>query len=337
MAKQKVEKEGNAAILAGLEKKYGMGRASVNDLTIVSTGSLQLDMAMQIGGTALGKIVEIFGPESSGKSTITLHQIAEYQKAFPDRKVALFDYEHSFDPRYAESIGVDVDNLLIYQPDDQESGYNMILALIEKKLVSAVIIDSQTAAAPKAIVDGEMGDSTIGLQARLNSKFCLKIKGLLSINDSTLFVISQTRDNIGGMGDPVTTTGGKAFKFYADVRWKLWKVANKDNEWNATTIDVIKSKVGKPYGKANVNIVWGKGFDKVGEVLSYAEEFGIILRGGSWYSYGETKIGQGLANVKQLMDDNPELYEEIMEKVLNKLKNVENVKEDLQQAQEITT
>ena len=325
MAKQKVEKLGNDAILADLEKKYGMGRPSIDELTITSTGSLQLDQAMYIGGTALGKIVEVFGPESSGKSTIMLHQIAEYQKAFPNRKVSMLDYEHSFDPVYAASLGVDVDSLLIYQPDNMESGYDMALGLIEKELVSCIIIDSQTAAPPKAVVEGEMKDSTIAMQARLNSKFCLKVKGQLSIHGVTLFFVSQTRDSIGSLSnDPTITTGGKAIKFYADIRWKLWKVANKDNEWNATTIDVIKSKVGKPFGQAKINILWGKGFDIVGETLAYAEEFGIIIRGGSWYSYGETKIGQGLEKVKQTMEDNPELYEEIREKVINKLKNIDH-------------
>jgi recombination protein RecA len=298
-----------------------MGRPSINELIITSTGSVQLDQAMKIGGTALGKIVEIFGAESSGKSTIMLHQIAEYQKAFPDRKVALFDYEHSFDPRYATNLGVDVDKLLIYQPDNMESGYDMILGMIEKDLVSCVVVDSQTAAPPKAVVDGEMSDSTIALQARINSKFCLKVKGQLSIHGATLFFVSQTRDAVGSMGETTITTGGKAIKFYADIRWKLWKTAKKDDELNITTIDVIKSKVGVAFGQAVVNILWGKGFDTVMEILDYAENFGIIKRGGSWYSYGETKLGQGIEKVKQLMDDNPELYDEIREKVINKLKN----------------
>lgn len=323
--KEKVEKQGDEAVLADLERKYGMEKPPLHDQVITSTGSIQLNQAMKIGGTALGKIVEIFGPESSGKSTIMLHQIAEYQKAFPNKKVALFDYEHSFDPEYATNLGVDVDALLIYQPDNMESGYDMILGLIQKELVSCVVIDSQTSAPPKAVVDGEMGDSTIALQARINSKFCLKAKGQLSIHKAILFFVSQTRNNIGSMGDPNTTTGGLAIKFYADVRWKLWKTAKKDDELNITTIDVIKSKVGKPYGQAVVNIIWGKGFDTVGEVINYGEDLGILKRGGSWYSYGETKLGQGLENVKQLMEDNPELYEEIREKVLKTLEDAKKV------------
>jgi recombination protein RecA len=319
MAKIKEPKQGLEAILAELEKKYGLGKPNINDLTIVSTGSIQLDRAMGIGGTALGKIVEIFGPESSGKSTITLHQIAEYQKAFPDKRVALFDYEHSFDFRYATTIGVDMDKLLIYQPNDQESGYDMILGLIEKDIVSCVVIDSQTAAAPKAIIDGDMGDATIGLQARNNSKFCLKVKGQLSIHQTALFIVSQTRSNIGGMSSGEISTGGNAIKFYADARWKVWKQNDKVNELNKTTVDVIKSKVSKPFGQAKLNILWGIGFDTLGEIIDYGLEFGIIKRSGSWYSYKETQIGQGTEGVKITLKDNPELLDELTNLVMEKL------------------
>ena len=331
MAKQKIEKQGNEEVLASLEKKYGMGRASINDLTVVSTGSMQLDRAMEIGGTAVGKMIELFGENSCGKSTLCLHQMAEYQKAFPDRKVALFDFENSFDKKYAEAIGVNTDELLIYQPDFQEVGYNMILALIEKNLVSCIVIDSQTAACPKAIIDGEMGDSTIGLQARNNSKFCMKVKGLLNIHNTTLFIISQTRSNIGGYGEPTITSGGNAIKFYADARWKIWKIGDKEHEANKTTVDVVKSKIGKPFGQAKFQIQWGVGISKEREVLDYATEFGIIKQAGSWFSYGDSKIGQGIDNVKQLMEDNPELYEEIRNKVINRLNNTEDVKEIVSQ------
>lgn len=323
MAKKiKEEKSNFQTILEELEKKYGMGRPNINDLTIVSTGSLQLNQAMQIGGTALGKIIEIFGPESSGKSTITLHQIVEYQKAFPERRVAIFDYEHSFDLKYATSIGIDIDKLLIYQPNDQESGYDMILGLIEKDLVSCIVIDSQTAAAPKTVIDGDMGDATIAVQARNNSKFCLKVKGLLSIHNTSLFIVSQTRDSIGSMSsDPTITTGGKAIKFYADVRWKVWKQNDKVNELNKTTIDVIKSKVGKPFGQAKLNILWGEGFDTIGEIIEYCVEFNIIKRSGSWFSYGDIQLAQGTEKVKILLKDNIELLEELTKKVMNKLMN----------------
>jgi recombination protein RecA len=319
MAKIKIEKQGKSDILTELEKKYGLERISINDLTIVSTGSLQLNKAMGVGGTALGKIIEIFGPESSGKSTITLHQICEYQKAFPEKQVALFDYEHSFDKKYARSLGVNIDTLLIYQPETQESGYDMVLALIEKDITSAIVIDSQTAATPKAVLEGDMGDSTIGLQARINSKFCMKVKGLLDIHNCTLFIVSQLRDAIGSMGEPTTTTGGKAIKFYADVRWKVWKMNDKANELNKTTIDVVKNKLSNPFGQAKINILWGDGFDKIGEIIDYAVEFNLIKKGGAgWYSIGEIKL-QGDDKVKDFLEDNPELYKEWETIIKNKL------------------
>lgn len=332
MAKQKEIKTGFQETLDALEKKYGLNRAPLEELTIVSTGSLQLDEAMHIGGTALGKMVEIFGPNSSGKSTLCLHQMVEYQKTFPDKRVALFDYENSFDLKYAEALGVDTDKLLIYQPDNQEMGYNMILALIDKELVSCIVIDSQTAASPKAVVEGNMEDATIALQARNNSKFCLKVKGLLSIHKTTLFIISQTRNNIGNfMGEPTITSGGEAIKFYSDIRWKIWKLNDKPNEQNKTTVDVVKSKVGKPFGQAKFNIIWGKGISKEHEILDYAIEFDIIKKGGAWYSYEETKIGQGIENTITILKDNLELYEEIRNKVINRLKNPNNAKEVPQQ------
>jgi recombination protein RecA len=327
MAKLKEEKKGMDAILEALEKKYGVERPSIDDLKIISTGSLQLNEAMGINGTALGKIIEIFGPESSGKSTIVLHQLAEYQKAFPDKRVALFDYEHSFDKKYAIALGVDMDKLLLYQPETQESGYDMVLALIEKEIVSCIVIDSQSAATPTAVLEGDMGDSTIGLQARINSKFCMKVKGMLNNHNCTLFLISQLRDAIGSMGEPTTTTGGKAIKFYADVRWKVWKMNDKINELNKTTVDVIKNKLASPFGQAKFNIVWGNGIDKLGEVLEYAVEFNIIKKAGSWYSYGESKLGQGAEGVKTLFKDNLEFFEEIESKVINRLKNPEETNE----------
>ena len=328
MARQKEEKQGLDKILEDLEKKYGLGRINPDIHTIVSTGSLQLNKAMGINGTALGKIIEIFGPESSGKTTITLHQIAEYQKAFPEKKVALFDYEHSFDKKYAEALDVDVDNLLIYQPDTQENGYDMIIGLIEKDIVSCVVIDSQSAATPKIILQGEMGDSTIGLQARNNSKFCMKIKGLLDIHNCTLFVVSQLRDAIGSMGEPTTTTGGKAFRFYADVRWKIWKTNDKSNELNKTTVDVVKNKLSNPFGKAEFKIKWGEGISEKDEVLDYACDFGIVKKSGSWFSYEDNKLGQGSENVIELFEDNPELYIEIKEKVLINLENKPKLEEN---------
>ncbi len=322
MAKQKIEKQGNNAILEELEKKYGLGRIDPKSLTVIDTGSIQLNKATGINGLPLGKIIEIFGAESSGKSTITLHLIAEFQKAIPDKRVVLFDFEHSFDKRYASNLNVDVDKLLIYQPDYMEMGYDMILGLIEKDIVSLVVLDSQTAAMPKAVIDGDMGDATIGLQARINSKFCGKIKGLLSIHNSTLVSISQTRANIGGMTPGDISTGGNAWKFYADMRWKVWKMNDKINEANKTTIDVIKNKTSKPFGQAKINILWGVGYDKLGEIIDYACDFNIIKKGGSWFTFREEKF-QGTDKIKVFLEDNPDVLEYITKEVINKLENTD--------------
>ena len=327
MARKKQQKDDSElSVIEKLEAKYGVGSTTTQSSVIISTGSMQLDRAMKIGGTTLGKIIEIWGPNSSGKSTLMLHQIAEYQKAFPDKLVALFDYEYSYDARYAKAIGVDVDTLKHYCPDTQEAGYNMILDLIATNLFSCIVIDSQTAAPPKAVLEGEMGDSTIALQARNNSKFCLKVKGLLSIHNVTLFVVSQTRNSIGGISnDPTVTTGGEAFKFYSDVRWKVWKMNDKDNELSKTTVDVVKSKIGKPFGQAKFSILWGLGISRMDEIIDYADDLKIIKKSGTWYSYEGTTIGQGNKGVKETFNDNPELYEEITEKVKNKLDNKINL------------
>jgi|SRR6478736_526175 len=319
MAK-KAEKSSLETLLEGLEKKYGVSRSDLEEVQVVSTGSIQLNKALGINGIPVGKIIELFGAESSGKSTITLHLISEFQKAFSDKKVALFDYEHSFDRKYATNLGVDVDNLLIYQPDNMESGYDLILGLIENDIVSLVVLDSQTAAMPKAIIDGDMGDATIGLQARINSKFCGKIKGLLSTHNTTLVSISQTRANIGGMTPGDVSTGGNAWKFYADMRWKVWKMNDKINEANKTTIDIIKNKLANPFGQAKLSILWGMGFDKVGEIIDYACEFDIIKKGGAWFTFREEKF-QGEEKVKVFLEENPEVLEYIKEEVLKKLNN----------------
>jgi recombination protein RecA len=319
MGAKKVEKTDMDVMIATLEKKYGLGRLTPEELTIVSTGSLQLNQAMGTGGTAVGKFIELFGPESCGKSTLTLHQIAEYQKAFPEKRVALFDYEHSFDKKYALALGVDVTNLLIYQPETQEEGFDMAIALVEKDIVSCIVIDSQSAAMPKAVLQGEMGDSTIALQARNNSKFCMKIKGLLDIHNCTLFVISQLRDAIGSMGESTITTGGKAIKFYADVRWKIWKMNDKENELNKTTVDVIKNKLSSPFGQAKFAIDWGHGIDKLGEILEYAIEFDIVKKAASWYSYKEFKC-QGADKMKDYLEENIEELLAVEKEVLTQLK-----------------
>jgi recombination protein RecA len=270
---------------------------------------------------------ELFGPESCGKSTLTIHQLLEYQLAVPDKKVALIDFEHAFDKNYAKSIGLDINpnRFLIYQPDSLEDGYNMVLGLVESEIISCAVLDSQTAATPKAIINGEIGDATIGLQARLNSIFCLKIKSLLSKHNCSLFVISQLRSDIGGMSQGDKPSGGNAWKFYADARWKVWKMNDKINELNKTTVDVIKNKLASPFGQAKFNINWGTGISKEDEVLDYACDFDIIKKAGSWFSYGDTKLGQGSDKVITLFKDNPEFYEEIYDKVIARLKNEKEV------------
>jgi len=309
-------------ILLELEKKFGLeSKKSKGDTKSVSSGSYRLDRATEIGGHPIGKVIEMFGLESSGKSTIALHAIKEFQIAFPGRKVALYDFEHSFSEKYAENIGVDVDALLIYQPDYMEQGYDLLLGQIENGLISLAVIDSHTAAMPKAIVEGEMSAATIGLQARINSKFLGKVKGLLEKNECTLMGVSQTRVNIGGMGDTNISTGGSAWKFYSDVRYKLWKRVDKDNELNESHIEVIKNKCAKPFGEAVLDIVWGVGFDNHGEIIDMGVECGLIKKSGSWYSYDEKKIGQGREAVKDLFIDNDEFFQQVKERVLYRIDN----------------
>lgn len=324
MAKQKDKSENT---LEALEKKYGVHTPKIWEQIVVPTGSIQLNRAMKIGGTALGKIYEVYGEESSGKSSCLLHQMKEYQIKFPDKKVMLLDYEYSFDKTYAESIGVDINNILVYQPTTMEDGYNLILGILPQKILSCIVIDSQTAATPKIILEGEIGDSTIGIAARLNSTFCQKVKGLLDVNQCSLFFISQLRDKIGGYGDPATTTGGKAIKFYSDVRWKVWKSADKEGHLNKTTIEVIKSKVGIPYGKANIDILHGVGFDTFGEIIDYALEFNIIEQHGAWYNIGEDKF-QGKDALRKAIQEDIELFEKIKKEVLINIEKEDNGNKD---------
>lgn len=311
------EKKSPELVLAELEKKYGMHKIKISTIDVVSTGSYTLNAATNVNGYPKGKLIEIFGAESSGKSTMVLHAIAEFQKAEPSKRAALIDYEYSFDAKYAASLGVNVDNLLIYQPDNQEVGYDMIISLLEEELCSLIVIDSHTAAIPLKIIEGDMAASTIGLQARNNSKFLGKVKGLIDKSKCTIIAVSQTRVNIGGMGDVNVPTGGSAWKFYADMRFKVWKSNDKDNELNKTTIDVVKNKCGVPFGKAEFNIIWGEGIDTLQEIISIALEQGVIKRAGSWYSYGDIKLGQGTEGVKNAFADNPEMLEEIKIKIFN--------------------
>lgn len=296
--------------IAEIEKKLGIKSLTLEDETIISTGSLTLNKATGVNGTVLGKVIEIFGAESSGKSTITLHQIAEYQKAIPNKKVVLLDYEHSFSPDYAERLGVDINKLLIYQLTSQEEGYDLAIKLVESEHVSLIVIDSQTAATPMKILEGDMSDATIGMQARNNSKFLAKIKGLLAKHDCSLIAISQTRVSIGSYGDPNLPTGGVSWRFYSDMRWKVSRKVDKEKELNETTVEIIKNKLGNPFTKATFAINFGEGIDYIGELIDIAVDKGLIVKGGSWFSYKDFKI-QGKENFKQLIKDNDELKIEL--------------------------
>lgn len=320
-----------------MEKKYGKGTiisgGTKQRFDTVSTGSIQYDKATDCGGDPIGKLIEMFGPESSGKSTLSLHKIAEFQRKFPDRKCLLCDYEYSFDARYATKIGVDVDALIITQPDTMEDGWNIIYEYVRSGEISLVVLDSHTAMVPKARLDGEIGDAKMAPEARLNSDALKKIKPELEKNQCTVLGISQLRSQIGGMGNTGDKpTGGNAWKFYSDMRIKVYKMLDKVNQVNKTVVEVVKNKCGKPYGKAEMLIGWGIGIDKMQEIIDLAIKYKKIVKAGSWYSFEDgTKIGQGAASVKQLLLDNQELYETIKKECLSKFLNedmeVANVQE----------
>lgn len=326
------KKESLEDVLSSLNKKYGTGsiiggNATADNVEAVDTGSLLLNVALGIGGHPVGKLIEMYGPPSSGKSTLSLHAIANFQKKFPDKKAFLADYENSFDKKYAQALGVDMDKLLVAQPNSQEDGYNMIEALIKSGEISVVVIDSHTAAMPKAVVDAEVGAQTIGLQARINSVALGKIKPLLDTNTCTLLAISQLRTAIGAYGDPNQTTGGLGYKFYSDVRLKVSRSPDKVDELDKTTVEVVKCKVWQPFGIAKFNIDWGRGVDRLGEIIDLAVEFGYFKLGGAgWHTIGDQKF-QGQKSVKEFLFDNPEFKQEIETKVFNKLKG-EEVQQD---------
>ena len=314
-----------------LDKTYGkgtvmkMGDKAVEEVETISSGSLGIDLALGVGGYPRGRVIEIYGPESSGKTTLTLHAIAEAQKA--GGIAAFIDAEHAFDRNYAEKLGVDIENLIISQPDNGEQALEIAENLIRSGAIDIVVIDSVAALTPKSEIEGEMGDSKMGLHARLMSQALRKLTGTISKTNCTVFFINQLREKIGVMfGNPETTTGGNALKFYASVRLDIRRstqIKDGDNVLgNRTKVKVVKNKVAPPFKVAEFDIMYGEGISKTGEILDLAVEFEIIKKAGSWFSYGETKLGQGRDAVKSLIKDNPELADELEAKIKDRIKEL---------------
>ncbi|AFD05371.1 recombinase RecA [Solitalea canadensis] len=325
MSENKLEKlKALQLTLDKLEKSYGkgtimkLGDTAIEPIEAISTGSLGLDIALGIGGLPKGRIIEIYGPESSGKTTLAIHAIAESQKK--GGIAAIIDAEHAFDKFYAKKLGVDVDNLLISQPDNGEQALEIADNLIRSGAIDIIVIDSVAALVPKGEIEGEMGDSKMGLQARLMSQALRKLTGTISKTGCCCIFINQLREKIGVMfGNPETTTGGNALKFYASVRLDIRRTGQiKDGEevaGNRVKVKIVKNKVAPPFRLAEFDIMYGEGISKAGEIIDLGVEYEIIKKSGSWFSYGDSKLGQGRDAVKQLILDNPELMEELEGKI----------------------
>lgn len=316
-----------------LDKTYGKGTVmklsddSVVDIPAISTGSLGLDIALGIGGIPRGRVIEIYGPESSGKTTLAMHCMAEAQRQ--GGMVAIVDAEHAFDRSYAEKLGIDTENLLISQPDNGEQGLEIAEHLIRSGAIDIIVIDSVAALVPRGEIEGDMGDSKMGLQARLMSQALRKLTGAINKTKCSCIFINQLREKIGVMfGNPETTTGGNALKFYASVRLDIRRIGQikegADNvTGNRTRVKVVKNKVAPPFKVVEFDIMYGEGISKVGEILDLGVEMEIVKKSGSWFSYGDEKLGQGRDAVKKILLDNPELMNEIETKIRNKVNGVE--------------
>ena len=321
------------ATMDKIEKDFGkgaimkLGDRPEGDVSVIPSGSIALDHALGVGGYPRGRVIEIFGPESSGKTTLAIHAIAEAQKA--GGFAAIIDAEHAFDRTYAKNLGVDVDTLLISQPDNGEQALEIADDLIRSGAIDIIVVDSVAALTPKAEIEGEMGDQKMGLQARLMSQALRKLTANISKTNTCCIFINQLREKIGVMfGNPETTTGGNALKFYASVRIDVRKVTQlKDGEdptGNRTRVKIVKNKMAPPFRKAEFDIVFGEGISRIGEIVDLGVEFDIIKKSGSWFSYGESKLAQGREAVKKLLMDNPELCEEIEGKIRETMKNMED-------------
>ncbi len=324
MEKKDLKKDALEQALLQIEKEYGkgaimkLGEQPAQKVEVIPTGCLTLDMALGIGGVPRGRIIEIYGPESSGKTTVSLHIVAEAQKL--GGTAAFIDAEHALDPSYAEKLGVNLKDLYVSQPDNGEQALNIAEMLVKSASVDIIVIDSVAALTPKAEIDGEMGDNHVGLQARMMSQALRKLTGIVNKTRTTIIFINQLREKVGVMfGSPETTTGGKALKFYASVRLDVRKTDTiKDGTniiANRTKVKVVKNKMAPPFKVAEFDIVYGKGISQVGCLVDLALNAGIIGKSGSWFSYNDEKIAQGKENVKDYLEKNPEMYNEIMEKV----------------------
>lgn len=341
MAKEKktAVKDTDAALddaISQIEKKFGkgsvmrLGDRTAVDVDVIPTGSLTLDKALGIGGYPKGRIIEIYGPESSGKTTLTLHAIAQAQKQ--GGKAAFIDAEHAIDPVYAKNLGVDIDELILSQPDSGEQALEIAEMLVRSGVIDLIVIDSVAALVPQVELDGEMGDAAVGLQARLMSKALRKLSGVMNKTNCTVIFINQLREKIGVMyGNPETTTGGRALKFYSSVRVEIRRSEqikqNGEIIGNKANIKVVKNKVAPPFKTTQVDIIYGKGISRDGEILDLAVEGDIVEKSGAWYAYNGEKIGQGRENAKNFLIEHPAIFEEVEEKVKAQLFGAEEVDE----------